>query len=60
MLKDWLLDLLRCPRCKGPLLYEMDPESLVCPACALRYPVRDDIPVLLLDEAEPFTSQSGG
>ena len=51
MLKDWLLELLRCPRCKGLLLYEKDPESLVCPACALRYPVRDDIPVLLVDEA---------
>jgi uncharacterized protein len=54
MLKDWLLELLRCPKCKGELRYEAEPESLVCPACAVRYPVRDGIPVLLLDEAEPL------
>jgi uncharacterized protein len=54
MLQDWLLDLLRCPRCKGELRYETSPEALVCPACALRYPVRDGIPVLLLDEAAPL------
>jgi len=54
MLQDWLLELLRCPRCKGELRYETSPESLVCPACAVRYPVRDGIPVLLVDEAEPL------
>jgi len=59
MLQDWLLDLLRCPRCKGELRYETEPESLVCPACAVRYPVRDGIPVLLLDEAEPLAPTPG-
>ena len=54
MLQDWLLELLRCPRCKGELRHETEPEALVCPACAVRYPVRDGIPVLLLDEAEPL------
>jgi uncharacterized protein len=60
MLQDWLLDLLRCPKCKGELRYDQDPESLVCPACAVRYPVRDGIPVLLLDEAEPLDAASRG
>lgn len=47
-----LLQLLACPKCKGEVRYEPHPESLVCPACALRYPVRDNIPVMLIDEAE--------
>lgn len=51
-----LLDILACPQCKGPV--ELDPEKthLVCQTCALKYPVRDDIPVMLIDEA---TSLSG-
>ena len=60
MLKEWLLELLRCPQCKGELRYETEPESLVCPACAVRYPVRDGIPVLLIDEAEPLQSAPHG
>jgi uncharacterized protein len=56
MLQDWLLELLRCPRCKGELRHEQDPEALVCTACSLRYPVRDGIPVMLIDEAEPLDS----
>ncbi len=51
MIKQELLALLACPKCKGPVRYEESPESLVCPACALRYPVRDEIPVMLIDEA---------
>ena len=52
MIKKELLDILACPKCKGVVRYEEAPESLVCPACALRYPVRDDIPVMLIDEAQ--------
>ena len=53
-LSPQLLAILVCPRCKGALDYR-EPESiLVCPACALRFPVRDDIPVMLLDEATPL------
>lgn len=54
MLDPQLLEILVCPRCKGDLEHVEDPESLVCRACALRYPVRDGIPVLLVDEAEPL------
>lgn len=54
MLSPELLDILVCPKCKGDLLYREDPEGLECAACGVRYPVRDDIPILLIDEAEPL------
>ncbi len=53
-LSPQLLEVLVCPRCKGPLEYREDESSLVCHRCALRYPVRDDIPVMLIDEAIPL------
>jgi uncharacterized protein YbaR (Trm112 family) len=49
-----LLAILVCPKCKGELEYREREQSLVCPACALRYPVRDDIPIMLIDEATPL------
>ncbi len=49
-----LLDILVCPQCKGALLYEQNNNRLLCKACRLAYPVRDDIPSLLIDEAEPL------
>ena len=49
-----LLELLVCPRCRGPLEHEREPERLVCPACRLAYPVRDGIPIMLIDEAAPL------
>ena len=49
-----LLALLVCPRCKGPLDAPSDASSLDCPACRLRYPVRDGIPIMLIDEATPL------
>ncbi len=53
-LSPQLLAVLVCPRCKGPLDYREGESSLVCARCALRYPVRDDIPVMLVDEATPL------
>lgn len=50
-----LLALLVCPKCKGELTHEMDPPALVCPADRLRYPIRDGIPIMLVDEAEPLS-----
>lgn len=52
-LSQELLEILVCPRCKGELEYREREASLVCPACRLRYPVRDDIPIMLVDEATP-------
>jgi uncharacterized protein YbaR (Trm112 family) len=49
-----LLEILVCPKCKGPLEYREDESSLICRSCHLSYPVRDDIPVMLIDEAKPI------
>ncbi len=46
-----LLEILACPDEKGPLYYFEADQALFCPACRRRYDVRDDIPVMLLDEA---------
>ena len=48
-----LLKILACPACKGPLTYRPD-AALDCPVCRKRYPVRDGIPVMLVDEAVPL------
>jgi uncharacterized protein YbaR (Trm112 family) len=49
-----LLEILVCPKCKGDLEYREAEKSLICHACTLRYPIRDDIPIMLIDEAEPL------
>ncbi len=49
-----LLDILACPKCKGDLTLEEGQTGLLCAACRLRYRIEDDIPVMLIDEAEPF------
>ena len=47
-----LLEILVCPSCRGEVEYRPDPELIVCLKCGLRYPVRDDIQVMLIEEAE--------
>lgn len=49
-----LLAILVCPKCKGELVYREAESGLDCPRCRLRYPVRDDIPIMLIDEATPL------
>ena len=49
-----LLEILVCPKCKGDLEYREVEQSLICHACRLRYPIRDDIPIMLIDEATPL------
>jgi uncharacterized protein YbaR (Trm112 family) len=46
-----LLEIICCPDCHGDLAVDDAASELVCTACGLAYPVRDDIPVLLVDEA---------
>ena len=46
-----LLDILVCPICKGPLVYRKADAELICKADRLAFPIRDDIPVMLEDEA---------
>ena len=53
-LSPQLLSILVCAKCRGTLEYRESESSLVCPQCRLRYPVRDDIPIMLLDEATPL------
>jgi uncharacterized protein YbaR (Trm112 family) len=47
-----LIEILACPEDKGPLLYFVDESSLYNPRLKRRYAVRDDIPIMLIDEAE--------
>lgn len=51
MLSRDLLEILACPACKKPLSYDEPKDQLKCAACRRVYPVRDDIPVLLIEEA---------
>jgi uncharacterized protein YbaR (Trm112 family) len=51
-----LLDILVCPVCKGPLIYRKAEQELVCKADRLAYPIRDDIPVMLEDEARELAA----
>ena len=46
-----LLDILACPICKSELVYKKDAQELICKVDRLAYPIRDDIPVMLVDEA---------
>lgn len=52
VLDQRLLEILACPRDKGPLLFLADEDSLYNPRLRVRYAVRDNIPVMLTDEAE--------
>jgi len=51
-IKKELLDILACPKCKGDLTLTDKGDGLICKACRLRYPIRDDIPIMLIDEAD--------
>ena len=48
-----LVDMLACPACKGAVTPLPEADGLACPACAVVYPVRDGIPVMLVDQAVP-------
>ncbi|MFZ2405125.1 MAG: Trm112 family protein [Methylobacter sp.] len=51
-----LLDILACPLCKSPLIYDKSKQELICRADRIAFPIRDDIPVMLEDEARELTS----
>jgi uncharacterized protein YbaR (Trm112 family) len=53
-LSPQLLKILVCPKCKGELEYREGERDLLCHTCRLKFAVRDDIPIMLLDEATPF------
>ncbi len=55
-----LLDILACPKCKGDLELTAPEDGLICNACALVYPVREEIPVMLVDEAVALEAWKSG
>jgi len=55
-----LLDILVCPVCKGQLEHRKAQQELVCKACKLAYPIRDDIPIMLEEEARPLSPEEIG
>jgi len=57
MIDKKLLDILACPICKSPLIYEKSKQELICRADRLAFPIRDDIPVMLEDEARELSSE---
>jgi uncharacterized protein YbaR (Trm112 family) len=52
-----LLNILACPSCKSSLNYRKAEQELVCQACRLAYPIRDDIPVMLIEEARELAAE---
>ncbi len=50
-----LLDILVCPKCRGKIYLTDGEDGLVCDQCKLMYEIRDDIPVMLIDEARPVS-----
>jgi len=62
MVDKELLEILVCPKCKADIEYIAEDERIVCqnPECALRYPVRDGIPIMLIDEADDPLARGDG
>ncbi len=56
-MKKELLDILTCPQCKGKIEPSEDKNTLLCHACQLSYAIRDGIPIMIIEEAKPFSSQ---
>jgi len=49
-----LLEILACPKCKGDIRLNDTQDGLICDNCNLLYEIRDDIPVMLIEEAKPI------
>ena len=52
-----LLDILVCPQCKGPLEFKSAQQELICHADMLAYPIHDDVPVMLVEEARELSDE---
>lgn len=55
-----LLEILACPKCKGDISPTPEGDGLSCPKCGVVYPVRDDIPIMLIDEAVELSRWQAG
>jgi hypothetical protein len=53
-LSQELLEILACPQCKGEVHLNATEDGLICDRCKLLYEIRDDIPIMLVDEARPL------
>ena len=49
-----LLEILACPKCKGDIYLNETDDGLICDHCRLLYEIKDDIPIMLIDEAKPI------
>ncbi len=58
MISKELLEILACPKCKGPVTLTEKKDGLVCKSCMLLYEIRDDIPVMLIDEARKLAEEN--
>lgn len=54
LLSPELLEILSCPQCKERVVLDANAEFVICERCKLKYPIREDIPIMLLDEAVPL------
>lgn len=54
MIDKDLVDILACPKCKGVLKLLIDASGLSCEKCRLVYEIRDDIPIMIIEEAKPL------
>ncbi len=55
-----LLEILACPKCKGDVELDSSGKWILCKKCGIKYPVRDDIPVMLIEEAVPIEERKEG
>jgi uncharacterized protein YbaR (Trm112 family) len=53
-ISDELLEILACPKCKGDIALNEAGDGLICEQCRLVYEIRDDIPIMLIEEAKPL------
>ncbi|OGP92719.1 MAG: hypothetical protein A2157_08690 [Deltaproteobacteria bacterium RBG_16_47_11] len=57
VLSKELLEILACPKCKGDIFLNRAGDGLICKACRLVYPIREDIPVMLIEEALTYQGE---
>ncbi len=53
-IKKELLEILACPKCKGDIYLNNTEDGLICDKCRLMYEIKEDIPIMLVDEAKPI------
>lgn len=56
MISKELLNILACPKCKESVRFNKTDDGLICDGCKLVYAIKDDIPIMLIDEASPLTA----